>query len=162
MLLSSFWAARSTEMFVLFRTDLRQVVMCGVYFWVGVVFCRYNISRFFSTTNVLVAMVVWVSLTRWLEIFVMASWVILPFLALAFGLTANTWLSRLSNLDYSYGIYIYAFPIQQALVGFYPKMPLLLYLLLSTVCTLSLAALSWHWIEKPALRLKPRASRVAA
>lgn len=144
----------------MYRTDLRQVVMCGVYFWVGALFFRYRISRFISLTNVVCVFALWLAFTRWIELFVMASWLILPFLALAFGLATNSWLSRISKLDYSYGIYIYAFPVQQALVYLDPKMALWLYLLLSALITLCFAALSWHFIEKPALSLKPRSGRV--
>ena len=57
--------------------------------------------------------------------------------------------------DYSYGIYIYAFPVQQTLVSFWPEMALPAYLLSTLVITVALAALSWHFVEKPALKLKP-------
>ena len=58
--------------------------------------------------------------------------------------------------DFSYGIYIYAFPIQQTLVqlvGAAHISPLQLFfaaLALSLAC----AFLSWHLVEKPALQLK--------
>jgi peptidoglycan/LPS O-acetylase OafA/YrhL len=57
--------------------------------------------------------------------------------------------------DYSYGIYIYAFPIQQVLVlwgvnrwGYWP------YTLVTLVMLVPFAAASWWLIEKHALRLK--------
>jgi peptidoglycan/LPS O-acetylase OafA/YrhL len=58
-------------------------------------------------------------------------------------------------VDYSYGVYIYAFPIQQmfALVGL-TKYGLVPYIALTIACTLPLAMLSWHFVERPALRLK--------
>jgi len=155
MLLTRLWAMQSPDMLVFYRTDLRQVVSCGVYFWVGAVSYRYGLKRIFSTTNIFLAIIIWLCLSRWIEIFVMASWVFLPFLALAFGLATNSWLSRLANYDYSYGIYIYAFPIQQTITKLWPQMPLGLYLAITSSATLALAALSWHWIERPALRLKP-------
>lgn len=55
--------------------------------------------------------------------------------------------------DYSYGLYVYAFPLQQlviALLGSYAS-PLLV-CLLTVASTLPLAILSWHGMEKPALR----------
>jgi len=159
MCVSKLWAMTSPEMLVVYGTDLRQVAICGVYFWVGVLFFRYGISRFISITSIICAIAVWLSLTRWPELFVMASWVLLPFIALAFGLATSPWLSRMSRLDYSYGIYIYAFPIQQALANLDPKMPFWLYLVLTTVFTLFLAALSWHWVERLALRFKPSSGK---
>ena len=57
--------------------------------------------------------------------------------------------------DYSYGFYIYAFPVQQifALVGV-PSWGFIPYLVACTVVTLGLAAASWHVIERPALSFK--------
>jgi peptidoglycan/LPS O-acetylase OafA/YrhL len=57
--------------------------------------------------------------------------------------------------DYSYGFYIYAFPVQQTLTAYgFNRWGYFSYFLFSIVCTLPLAGLSWHLIEKPFLRLK--------
>ncbi len=57
--------------------------------------------------------------------------------------------------DYSYGTYIYAFPIEQSLVILVPGlMPLQLFAA-TFVVTVPVAMASWYLIEKPALRLKP-------
>ena len=60
--------------------------------------------------------------------------------------------------DYSYGLYIYAFPTQQ-LIAYHIKgiRPVPLFLL-AYPCILAMAILSWKFIEKPMLKLKPRAS----
>jgi hypothetical protein len=76
---------------------------------------------------------------------------------LAFGLSHHAWLSRWHERDYSYGIYIYAFPVQQSLVSFWPQMPLVPYLLSTLTITIALAAASWHFVEKP-FRSKNRIS----
>jgi len=61
--------------------------------------------------------------------------------------------------DYSFGIYIYAFPLQQMMIavgiGTTPASNIGMTLL----CVLPVAALSWHLIEKPALAYKNRGSR---
>ena len=59
--------------------------------------------------------------------------------------------------DYSYGLYIYAFPIQQLLLHKYPR-PLFLF---AAGYPLSLAAavLSWHFVERPSLSLKGKMRR---
>lgn len=60
--------------------------------------------------------------------------------------------------DYSYGIYIYAFPIQQILAGYGVVQPMqnaFLALVLSTGC----AVLSWHLVEQPSLSLRHRLRR---
>ena len=56
--------------------------------------------------------------------------------------------------DFSYGVYIYAFPIQQTLAFLFPGMSLLAMGASSASASLGLAALSWTLIEKRALALK--------
>jgi peptidoglycan/LPS O-acetylase OafA/YrhL len=65
--------------------------------------------------------------------------------------------------DLSYGVYIYAFPIQQLLVicGLVHLTPILFFIV-ATIATLPMAALSWFLIEKPAMRLKARIKRKSA
>ena len=57
--------------------------------------------------------------------------------------------------DYSYGLYIYAFPVQQILAAYHlNQWGFLPYFALSIACTLVPAALSWHVVESVALRWK--------
>ena len=56
--------------------------------------------------------------------------------------------------DCSYGVYIYAFPIQQTLALLFPGMPLALMIVGAGAITLGVAALSWVLIEKRALAMK--------
>ena len=155
MALVSLWALPSTEALVYYRTDLRQIPLCGVYFMVGVCLYQFQIQKYFTLSNVVLAVVLWLCLAKDMQLFVMASWLVLPFVVLAFGLSSHSWLSRWHERDYSYGIYIYAFPVQQTLVSFWPQMPLWAYLLSTFVISVALAAVSWHLVEKPALKLKP-------
>ena len=155
MLLAALWAGTTTEALVIYRTDLRQVPMCGVYFLVGVSLYCFKLTKYFTLSNVLLALVLWLCLGVQPHWFAMAAWVVLPFVVLAFGLARQPWLVRMHAHDYSYGIYIYAFPVQQTLVSFWPEMALPAYLLSTLVITVALAALSWHFVEKPALKLKP-------
>ncbi|MBY5943687.1 acyltransferase family protein [Photobacterium rosenbergii] len=55
--------------------------------------------------------------------------------------------------DYSYGLYIYSFPIQQLLVMYFAPSAWVLFFL-STFLTTVCAMLSWRYIEKPCMRLK--------
>lgn len=66
---------------------------------------------------------------------------------------------RLRN-DISYGVYIYAFPIQQvlALWGAY-ELGIGAYAVLASLGTIPLALLSWFLVEKPVMRLNKRPSR---
>jgi len=59
--------------------------------------------------------------------------------------------------DYSYGLYLYAYPVQQTLAHFQVhEWGLWPYLALSFLIALVLGALSWHFIEHPALSLRHR------
>jgi peptidoglycan/LPS O-acetylase OafA/YrhL len=155
MLLAALWAGTTSEALVMYRTDLRQVPMCGVYFLVGASLFCFKLNKYFTLSNALLALVLWLCLSVQPQWFAMAAWVVLPFVVLAFGLARQPWLVRMHARDYSYGIYIYAFPVQQTLVSYWPHMPLFAYLLSTFVITVALAALSWHFVEKPALKLKP-------
>ena len=62
--------------------------------------------------------------------------------------------------DYSYGVYIYAFPVQQTTVALFPGISVVQLLIAGTLVTLLLASLSWYLIEARALRLKGNAVRV--
>lgn len=61
--------------------------------------------------------------------------------------------------DMSYGVYIYAWPTQQCIATLFPQASPYLAALLSTLIVVTLAQLSWRFIEKPALSLKPRFMR---
>lgn len=57
--------------------------------------------------------------------------------------------------DFSYGIYIFSFPVQQLLMHWlYPQLPLVAFMLVSLAASIAIAALSWHFVESPALQLK--------
>lgn len=58
--------------------------------------------------------------------------------------------------DLSYGLYLYAWPIQQLLIRYELASDAWMLTLLTVCAALPVAALSWYCVEKPALRLKPR------
>ncbi|MDD2941677.1 MAG: acyltransferase [bacterium] len=65
--------------------------------------------------------------------------------------------------DFSYGLYVYAFPVQQLLISllFRSYHPLWL-CLISTVATAIVSVVSWHFIEGPCLRLRKKLFNVQA
>ena len=152
------WAMQSPDQLVIYRTDVRQVVICGVYFWVGIHF-MFNISRIFTTTSILGAVIIFGLVFRAGLKFLLWQVGYYFFSHIGFGLAKSPILSRLTKYDYSYGIYIYAFPFSKHR-KFWPQMPIGFYLLITGIATVFLAALSWHWIERPALKLKPSYPRI--
>lgn len=85
-------------------------------------------------------------------------WLFVPYASVVFAWRAPSLIKRFKNFDYSYGIYIYAFPIQQlvSLTARERGWGFVSTLSLSVIATFILAAISWHLIEKPALQFKPR------
>lgn len=61
------------------------------------------------------------------------------------------------NGDFSYGIFLYGYPVAQILWHYFPNVqnPLLQFVM-ATIASCVLAAFSWHAVEKRALKLKPR------
>lgn len=58
--------------------------------------------------------------------------------------------------DYSYGIYVYTFPIQQTVTMLWPSIDPWTLFGAALPLGVTVAAASWHWIEAPALGLKRR------
>ena len=70
----------------------------------------------------------------------------------------------LKKNDYSYGMYLYGFPISQALIVVFPSLigkggiVVILTVILATL----FAALSWTFVEKPTLQLKSKFKKISA
>jgi peptidoglycan/LPS O-acetylase OafA/YrhL len=65
------------------------------------------------------------------------------------------WIRKYNQVgDYSYGVYIYAFPIQQSVAALIPGISVIFMVMISALATIFLAVLSWHILEQRALGLK--------
>ena len=60
------------------------------------------------------------------------------------------------NSDLSYGIYIYAFPIQQLIYSYYENLSPVMNFIYSTILSSIMAYLSWKIIEKPSLNFRKK------
>ncbi|GHD21390.1 acyltransferase family protein [Tianweitania populi] len=84
--------------------------------------------------------------------------VLLPYAVLSFAKAPIPAFAAVDRVgDLSYGIYLYGFVVQQCVAVTFktdgqPSLNAIIALLVSC----GLAKLSWHFVEKPALRLKPR------
>lgn len=87
-----------------------------------------------------------------------------PYLVLWTAQLRIGWMNRFGRHgDFSYGMYLYAFPVQQTLIWFGgAAWPHALYIVACFLTCLLCAVASWRWIEHPALRLKPRRAAPAA
>lgn len=83
----------------------------------------------------------------------MGAWLLYP--AIAYGLLWLASWPRLFGLrprhDYSYGIYLYGFVVQQALTALFPAWSNFLNVAVAIPIAACFAALSWHLVEKPVL-----------
>jgi peptidoglycan/LPS O-acetylase OafA/YrhL len=112
-----------------FRTDVAVLAVCA-----------YAVTIAMSPT--------W---TNWL------AWLALPYAVLTIGLASTPVVRRAARFgDMSYGLYLWAFPVQQLVVHFGGPRRMLVDLPLVTGLTLVLAFVSWRVVEHPALRLKDR------
>jgi peptidoglycan/LPS O-acetylase OafA/YrhL len=71
----------------------------------------------------------------------------------------RSWLAYNRLGDFSYGLYLYAWPAQQTLLLLFPQLTAWMLFPAALVAALVPAVLSWRLIERPALRLKQRTNR---
>ncbi len=85
----------------------------------------------------------------------------LVYITMFLGVT-DIWLPKLLKRgDYSYGIYLYGWPIQQVAVAILPTTLLIVQFLVVIPFITLFAAFSWHFIERPILKLRKKFSFVA-
>ena len=88
------------------------------------------------------------------------AWLFLPYVVLAVGLASTPYVRRASRYgDLSYGLYLWAFPVQQLVIDLWGVQRMSVNLLIVTAVTAALALVSWHVVEHPSLKLKDRLVR---
>ena len=63
--------------------------------------------------------------------------------------------------DFSFGLYIYAYPIQQSIISYYPNINVGGLIIFSSVITFVLAISSWYLVESPMLKKVKRIKSLA-
>jgi peptidoglycan/LPS O-acetylase OafA/YrhL len=87
---------------------------------------------------------------------------VLPYLVMSFSLASTPVLRRASRFgDFSYGVYLWAFPVQQFVIMKRVYPPMWVDLPLVAAITIPIAVVSWRLVEKPALSLKRAGTRPA-
>jgi peptidoglycan/LPS O-acetylase OafA/YrhL len=110
--------------------------------WVGLVACVAVVFGMKSTSGV--------DAFRW---FIFA--IVVGYFALALALHTQGWLSGFTQRgDFSYGMYLYAFPIQQSLIALTPEISVFNLILATTFFSGVCGWLSWRFVEKPMLQEK--------
>lgn len=145
---------------------LRKATRLGMFFYAGVAFYLYR-ERIVWSWKLAALLVVINLLSARSDYWQLMHVLTLPYLTLYL---AQLRIPRLAGFgkagDFSYGLYIFSFPIQQLIMHWTQgQLPLIPFMLLAFITSLAAAALSWHLIESPALTLKrylPRQRRSAA
>lgn len=124
------------------------------FFLVGAILAKIR-PIYLNTYAAIIAALI-LAITANSKFIVILLWVLLPYCIVVFAHKAPRWLHHVGKHgDFSYGVYLYAFPIQQALIHF-GVAQWWHQLVAASVITFFLAALSWRFVESPALRLKRR------
>jgi len=140
------------------QSDRSWTLDYGMYFCLGALMCLYRDQ--WKTICWLCALAAGV-IASCLGQTIMAALLIMTPTVIVFGRAATPLIKDVGRFgDFSYGVYIYAFLLQQTLAWFFgDRLSFTFHLVLVTVMTLMCACLSWHLVEKPALSLKKYLSR---
>jgi len=93
--------------------------------------------------------------TLYINIYFIVYNLTLPYLILFLAYVPGGTIRKFNNFgDYSYGMYIYAFPVQQLLVSSYPNISIINMIIFSFSITLILSIISWHLVENRFLKMK--------
>lgn len=134
---------------------LRKISRLGMFFYAGMALYLYRQRVHWNW--MLAALLVGANLLSarsdyWELVHVLT----LPYLTLYLAQLPIPRLARFGRAgDFSYGLYIYSFPIQQLIMHWTDgQLPLVPFMLLGFTASLAAAVLSWHLVESPALALK--------
>lgn len=134
-----------------------HLVRFSAFFFAGTAFYLYR-DRVVLSSPLFVALaaaLILSALER--DLFVIVYSLSLPYLILYLAYVPSGLVRDFNRLgDYSYGIYIYAFPVQQSVASMAPQMPVYALSGIAFAITLVLASLSWHIVEKRCLGMKDR------
>jgi peptidoglycan/LPS O-acetylase OafA/YrhL len=133
---------------------LEPLARLGIFFFAGAVLYVYRdkikVSRLAFAACFAISIVL--AVVGWFHILAALPW---AYVIMYMGVSTRFSRVNYPN-DYSYGTYIYAFPITQvlALIALDHPVPVWVFCPLAVVATAPFAWLSWHYLEKPAMSLK--------
>lgn len=161
VVLASLCLAFSANGFILFSglgsDEYFKLLVLTTFFYYGVLLYLYKENIIVSKRLIVLFGVIFIA-SFFLGNLKLTTLFIFPYLLLVAGSFVKIhWFSRMG--DYSYGMYIYAFPVQQTLVHFYAhELTAPTLFVGSFFITLGLSIASWHLVEKRVLRMKYKKS----
>ncbi|HHV10259.1 MAG TPA: acyltransferase [Clostridiales bacterium] len=145
--------------FHIYTIYFSQFLPLFTYFTAGMLFYIFKdhipLSKSFAAISILVLILASFFSGLNISLFIIFGTYLIFFIALS----PDIKLPQISKVgDFSYGLYIYAFPVQQFVVWIYGnKISPINNFMLSTIIALFFSAFSWHIIEKNFLKLKNHA-----
>jgi peptidoglycan/LPS O-acetylase OafA/YrhL len=127
----------------------------GLYFLIGSFMANINFKSDKLKYVLFFAAIILFILSLAFNVFNKFEFIILSVIVIPFGLLSVKYINNIVKKigDMSYGIYIFAFPVQQTLM-YYFKFDYKELMFCSLIITLLLSYFSWHLIEKRALEFK--------
>lgn len=134
--------------------NAQQLTLSGISFMAGAILAKIR-ENVFRMRNC-VPMLIIILATHQHTIVTIIIVLFVPYMSICFGKKHTKALRNADKFgDLSYGIYIYAFPIQQLSVYLSPSINIYYFTIISIFIPAAAAFISWHIIERPALKFKP-------
>jgi peptidoglycan/LPS O-acetylase OafA/YrhL len=127
----------------------------GCFFVSGALLASIQLEKYKFKFPLLVSTFILLIISIYLNLFFYFQYLFLPVIVVLTGISSTNYFLSLTNRigDFSYGIYIYSFPIQVTLM-YYLNLNYLQLMWLSLMLSVLFGVLSWNLIEKKALQYK--------
>ena len=124
-------------------------------FFVGAMFYVWKDSVSLSYKRFIILVTLLLISSIHIDVFFIVYYLVLAYIIFFLAYVPTGFIRKFNYFgDYSYGLYIYAFSVQQSLLAFYPSISIFNMVLYSFIITLILSILSWHLVEKKFLKMK--------
>jgi len=125
-----------------------------ILFMIGAIIYLYRDKIKYDARLFVILAFLWI-LSLQTPFFSLISFIALPYIILYLAFARLPYLNKTGKYgDFSYGIYIYAFPIQQSISHFLPGISILNMFLLTSAIVLPVSILSYKYIEIRALKFR--------
>lgn len=141
------------KMFALINLN-GHIFIYPIFFLIGSLYNLYGKSIKYDVKLIGIMALIWI-LSFKTAMFYPASMVCLPYIILGIANLRIPHLNQITKYgDFSYGLYIYAFVIQQTIIYFIKDISMPALFVTSLLASLAFAVLSWKYVEAKALKLK--------
>src|SRR5690606_24711520 len=135
--------------------NIAELCRLGVLYMMGALFATWKIPGFRKNWIVMLLGIGVIGFSFIAHIYYYTAFLCIPAIVISLGLMYNKTASRAAAKgDYSYGVYLWAFPIQQAIAHFFDIQEPVYLTLAAMPIAYIFGMMSWDLIEHPFVRLK--------